>query len=280
MDDDAGALEELDHEECLTLIASMSIGRLAVQVEDASPLVVPINYILDGEIVVFRTGPGTKLRAAGHAGQLPSRSHRPVPSQRLERAHPRRRLRGHAPRGRSSRRRALGSGRQASLDPRPADRRHRTTHPPSRGSLGNPRLPVSRSPHEPTTPNRAPLTGSGPGSRSIVMHRSWRMSGSSLMHTTVSGPLGSTGRLLVVERAASARTLEGRLRHAQLLAPTAVQAEQRTAWAALAEDAVDVAAGAAPVGIEDDPPAAPPRCDSSRSPAFEPPPTTRRRDEL
>jgi nitroimidazol reductase NimA-like FMN-containing flavoprotein (pyridoxamine 5'-phosphate oxidase superfamily) len=57
------ALEELEHEECLRLVASMSIGRLAVTVEDAPPLVVPVNYALDGEVVVFRSGPGTKLHA-------------------------------------------------------------------------------------------------------------------------------------------------------------------------------------------------------------------------
>jgi nitroimidazol reductase NimA-like FMN-containing flavoprotein (pyridoxamine 5'-phosphate oxidase superfamily) len=60
---DEGGLEELEHDECLALVGSMSIGRLAVAVEDAPPLVVPVNYVLDGEIVVFRTGPGTKLFA-------------------------------------------------------------------------------------------------------------------------------------------------------------------------------------------------------------------------
>ena len=67
-DHDLGGLDELDHEECLRLVASMSIGRLAVQVEDAPPLVVPVNYVLDGEIVVFRSGGGTKLRALRDTG--------------------------------------------------------------------------------------------------------------------------------------------------------------------------------------------------------------------
>ncbi len=62
-DIDIGVLEELEHEECLKLVASMSIGRLAVAVEERGPLVVPVNYVLDGEIVVFRSGPGTKLHA-------------------------------------------------------------------------------------------------------------------------------------------------------------------------------------------------------------------------
>ena len=63
MEEDPGGLDELEHEECLRLVGSMAIGRLAIEVEDASPRVVPVNYVLDGEIVVFRTGPGTKLRA-------------------------------------------------------------------------------------------------------------------------------------------------------------------------------------------------------------------------
>lgn len=60
---DNAVLDELEHEECLRLVASMSIGRVAIAVDDAAPLVVPVNYLLDGEVVVFRTGPGTKLRA-------------------------------------------------------------------------------------------------------------------------------------------------------------------------------------------------------------------------
>lgn len=62
-DTDNGALEELNGEECLKLLASMSIGRVAVAVANAAPLVVPVNYVLDGEVVVFRSGPGSKLDA-------------------------------------------------------------------------------------------------------------------------------------------------------------------------------------------------------------------------
>jgi nitroimidazol reductase NimA-like FMN-containing flavoprotein (pyridoxamine 5'-phosphate oxidase superfamily) len=64
IDTETTALEELEHEECLRLVASMSIGRVAVTVEGAPPLVVPVNYALDGEVVVFRSGPGTKLHAS------------------------------------------------------------------------------------------------------------------------------------------------------------------------------------------------------------------------
>ena len=56
-------LEELDHDQCVELLASMSIGRLAVAVDDDGPLVVPVNYVLDGDVVVFRSGAGSKLHA-------------------------------------------------------------------------------------------------------------------------------------------------------------------------------------------------------------------------
>lgn len=52
---------ELDRSECLALVGSLSIGRLALTRRGAAPLVVPVNYVLDGEVIVFRTDPGTKL---------------------------------------------------------------------------------------------------------------------------------------------------------------------------------------------------------------------------
>lgn len=57
------ALEEIPREECLALLAGLGVGRLAVAVPGAPPLVVPVNYVLDGEAVVFRSGVGAKLRA-------------------------------------------------------------------------------------------------------------------------------------------------------------------------------------------------------------------------
>ena len=56
-------LEELSRDECMRLLASASIGRVAVPSPDGSPLVVPVNYVLDGEVVVFRSDPGSKLFA-------------------------------------------------------------------------------------------------------------------------------------------------------------------------------------------------------------------------
>src|SRR5437762_8246808 len=54
--------EELDQEECWRLLATQSVGRLAVAEPGHAPEVVPVNYSLLRGSVVFRTGPGTKLR--------------------------------------------------------------------------------------------------------------------------------------------------------------------------------------------------------------------------
>ena len=56
-------LEILDEHECRRLLASQCIGRVGVTI-GALPAIFPVNYVtVDGDIV-FRTGEGTKLRAA------------------------------------------------------------------------------------------------------------------------------------------------------------------------------------------------------------------------
>jgi hypothetical protein len=59
----ARQLEELDADECLRLLGTAAVGRLAVSVPTDSPLVVPVNYVLVGRTILFRSGFGTKLRA-------------------------------------------------------------------------------------------------------------------------------------------------------------------------------------------------------------------------
>jgi len=56
----------LDRDECLELLAADGVGRLAV-VQASTPAVFPVNYVLDGEDIIFRSDPGTKL-AAGPKG--------------------------------------------------------------------------------------------------------------------------------------------------------------------------------------------------------------------
>jgi len=56
-------LEVLDHDECVALLERSSLTRIAVVIGE-QPLVFPVNFTLDGDAVVFRTDPGTKLHAA------------------------------------------------------------------------------------------------------------------------------------------------------------------------------------------------------------------------
>jgi nitroimidazol reductase NimA-like FMN-containing flavoprotein (pyridoxamine 5'-phosphate oxidase superfamily) len=59
---DPGGIDELDADECWRLLATQQVGRLAVMVGQY-PLVFPVNYAVDGRMIVFRTARGTKLDA-------------------------------------------------------------------------------------------------------------------------------------------------------------------------------------------------------------------------
>ena len=61
--DQTHAVEDLDHHTCWQLLRSVSVGRLAVLVDD-HPDIFPINYKVDHGTLVFRTAEGTKLQAA------------------------------------------------------------------------------------------------------------------------------------------------------------------------------------------------------------------------
>jgi nitroimidazol reductase NimA-like FMN-containing flavoprotein (pyridoxamine 5'-phosphate oxidase superfamily) len=52
--------ETLDVEECRALLALRGMGRVAF-VADGFPMILPVNYTLVGEWIVFRTDPGSKL---------------------------------------------------------------------------------------------------------------------------------------------------------------------------------------------------------------------------
>lgn len=60
---DRGELRELSRRECLNLLAAAGIGRV-IFTDQALPAAQPVNYLLDGEEVVFRTANGSKLAAA------------------------------------------------------------------------------------------------------------------------------------------------------------------------------------------------------------------------
>jgi nitroimidazol reductase NimA-like FMN-containing flavoprotein (pyridoxamine 5'-phosphate oxidase superfamily) len=63
MDIDRNGLEVLDEAECRRLLSRSSLGRLAVT-SGALPVIVPVNFLLDGDRILVRTGEGTKLDAA------------------------------------------------------------------------------------------------------------------------------------------------------------------------------------------------------------------------
>jgi len=59
-----GQIEILSDAECVKLLRSHDLGRIAVIDRDVRPLIFPINYFFDEGVVVFRTAPGTKLALA------------------------------------------------------------------------------------------------------------------------------------------------------------------------------------------------------------------------
>jgi nitroimidazol reductase NimA-like FMN-containing flavoprotein (pyridoxamine 5'-phosphate oxidase superfamily) len=60
-------LEVLDPDECKALLAQDVIGRVAVVI-GSTPTILPVNYALDGDAIVLRTMPGSRLDVGqGHA---------------------------------------------------------------------------------------------------------------------------------------------------------------------------------------------------------------------
>ena len=66
---DSATIRNLDRAECWQRLRDhpARVGRLAF-VNDGLPVIIPVNYRVDGESIVFRTNPGAKLAAAtdGH----------------------------------------------------------------------------------------------------------------------------------------------------------------------------------------------------------------------
>lgn len=61
--DNRTGVEVVERRGCLELLAGEVLGRIGI-VEGGAPLILPVNYALDGEAIVFRTGPGSKLDSA------------------------------------------------------------------------------------------------------------------------------------------------------------------------------------------------------------------------
>ncbi|WP_120522121.1 pyridoxamine 5'-phosphate oxidase family protein [Arthrobacter celericrescens] len=62
-------VEVLSPEQCWDLLRGVSVGRLAVWVDD-HPDIFPVNYKVDHGTLVFRTAEGTKLHAALEGGPV------------------------------------------------------------------------------------------------------------------------------------------------------------------------------------------------------------------
>ncbi len=60
--DFADVVSVLTENECLVLLESADLGRIAFAFEGTVEIF-PINYCMNGTIIVFRTGPGAKLSA-------------------------------------------------------------------------------------------------------------------------------------------------------------------------------------------------------------------------
>src|ERR1700746_2237413 len=58
-----GRWQELTKSECFGLLAREHLGRVAAS-DDLGPVVFPVNFVLDRNMVVLRTDEGTKLDAA------------------------------------------------------------------------------------------------------------------------------------------------------------------------------------------------------------------------
>ncbi len=63
VDLDWTGLEILSDDECRLLLSEAAVGRLGF-VERGGPVILPVNFTMDGRAVVFRTGEGSKLSAA------------------------------------------------------------------------------------------------------------------------------------------------------------------------------------------------------------------------
>ncbi len=55
-----GTMEQLDATECMDLLATTTVGRVGFLL-DGRPVVLPVNYAIDGHTVVFRSAEGTVL---------------------------------------------------------------------------------------------------------------------------------------------------------------------------------------------------------------------------
>jgi uncharacterized protein len=64
-----GSLVELSRQDCLELLAKKVVGRVAYGHAEG-PVVLPVNYVLDEETVLFRTSPSSPMAAHVREGKV------------------------------------------------------------------------------------------------------------------------------------------------------------------------------------------------------------------
>jgi nitroimidazol reductase NimA-like FMN-containing flavoprotein (pyridoxamine 5'-phosphate oxidase superfamily) len=62
-------IDPLSEAECRRLLANHTLGRVGIT-SGGLPLILPVHYLYDDGVIVFRTGAGTKLRAAASGDVL------------------------------------------------------------------------------------------------------------------------------------------------------------------------------------------------------------------
>lgn len=62
-------IEQLSEAECRRLLGTHTIGRVGIT-SGGLPQILPVHYLYDEGVIVFRTGAGTKLRAAENGDVL------------------------------------------------------------------------------------------------------------------------------------------------------------------------------------------------------------------
>jgi len=60
--EDRTGLEVIFRDECMPLLEDRAVGRLGFTL-GGQPIILPVNYVVDGEAIVFRTADGTKFDA-------------------------------------------------------------------------------------------------------------------------------------------------------------------------------------------------------------------------
>jgi len=67
---DPDQAQPLDRGACFELLRTVGIGRIAWATDDGRALVLPVNFVVDGDAVVFKTAHGSKLTAVSEGRPL------------------------------------------------------------------------------------------------------------------------------------------------------------------------------------------------------------------